>query len=260
MENKKIERCMAACLLLGAFFLFACGPRLIGSRMGNNGKTSDDGQSMESVTSDDSHPEESTVPATGWKVVLDAGHGAADSGKVGVNGALEKDINLSIVLFLKERLEQKGIAVMLTRESDDPLYASSDTNKKMADMKKRIAIMEEYEPHIAVSIHQNSYPDASVKGPQVFYYTGSSGGEILAKCIQESFSLAVGEENNTRQAKANGDYYLLLHTPSVCVIAECGFLSNPQEADLLVTEDYQKKIADAVAEGIAAYLEKECGS
>ena len=239
---------MAVCLLLGAFFLFACGT----GRRNQNEETKQKDQSLLGAESTSSMKEE--IPSTGWTVVLDAGHGAADSGKVGVNGALEKDINLSIVFLLKEELEQQGVEVVLTRESDEPLYSASDSNKKMADMKKRIAIMEEHVPDAVVSIHQNSYPDNSVKGPQVFYYTGSSNGETLAKSIQSSFSLAVGEENNKRQAKANGDYYLLLHTSCVCVITECGFLSNPEEAALLVTEEYQKKIAKAVAEGIMGYL------
>ncbi len=245
---------MAVCLLLGAFFLFACGSRGMKSRGDEQESRPEHTQTEQSGTLDETRD----VQTTGWKVVLDAGHGAADSGKEGVNKALEKDINLSIVFFLRDRLQQKGIEVKLTRESDDPLYTSSDSNKKMADMKRRIEIIEAYQPHLVVSIHQNSYPDASVKGPQVFYYTGSPGGEKLANEIQSSFDFAVGAENNTRKAKANADYYLLLHTPSVCVIAECGFLSNPQEANLLVTEEYQKKMADALAEGIARYLEKEC--
>lgn len=223
--NRKVEILMAVVLLVCSFFLFACGNHLV----------------VNTVQQE-------------FVVILDAGHGATDSGKVGINNAYEKDINLSIVLFLKEELEREGIKVVLTRENDEPLYTSSDTNKKMADMKKRIEIITESQADLVVSIHQNSYPDEGVKGPQVFYYTASQEGEKLATSIQKSFSLVVGEEQNRRLAKANSEYYLLLHTPCVCVIAECGFLSNLEEADLLITEAYQKQMAKAVAEGIKEYL------
>lgn len=191
---------------------------------------------------------------TGWCVVLDAGHGASDSGKVGVNGALEKDINLSIMLKLREYLEQKGIMVVLTRVDDSPLYKEGDVNHKLADMKKRLDVMEAAQPDAVVSIHQNSYTKETVKGPQVFYYAASTQGEKLAQNLQDCFDLVVGEEQNTRTIKPNRDYYLLVHTPYTIVICECGFLSNPEEADLLITDAYQEKIAEALSEGIFNYL------
>lgn len=194
------------------------------------------------------------VEDTGWCVVLDAGHGAADSGKVGINGALEKDVNLSIMLKLREYLEQKGIMVVLTRVDDSPLYQESDVNHKLADMKKRLAVMDAAQPDAVVSIHQNSYTKESARGPQVFYYASSAQGEKLAQNLQDSFDLAVGEAQNTRSIKPNRDYYLLVHTPYTIVICECGFLSNTEEADLLVTDEYQEKIAAALSEGIFTYL------
>lgn len=248
-KDRKIEIVMAVCLLIGAFFLFACGTKY--STQENVNETN---ESVEESSSEESLQLEKDDTLAEYTVVLDAGHGASDSGKVGGNGAYEKDINLSIVLLLRQELEAKGAKVVLTRESDEPLYTSSDSNKKMADMKKRIAIITESKADIAVSIHQNSYPDESVKGPQVFYYTASTEGEKLAVAIQDSFSLAVGEENNRRLAKANSEYYLLLHTPCVCVIAECGFLSNYEEAEILITKEYQEKMAKAVAQGITNYL------
>ena len=74
---------------------------------------------------------------TGPVVVVDAGHGGHDPGKIGINKALEKDINLAIVKKLQYYLENDGVTVILTREGDDGLYASSDGNKKQADMPKR---------------------------------------------------------------------------------------------------------------------------
>lgn len=188
-----------------------------------------------------------------YTVMVDAGHGAIDSGKVGINGALEKDINLSIASMLKEYLEEHGIRVIMTRTTDAPLYQESDSNKKLADMKTRIRMMKDNQVQYVVSIHQNSYGQSSVKGAQVFYYADSSEGEKLAQSIQDSFSYALGEEN-TRKIKPNRDYYLLLHSPAVAVICECGFLSNWEEAEKLTTADYQEKLAISIGRGILNYL------
>ena len=194
----------------------------------------------------------STVPKKTLTVLLDAGHGADDSGKVGINQVLEKDINLEIAKYVKEFLENE----VMTREDDSPLYQSSDRNKKLADMKKRIQIMVDCDADIAVSIHQNSYTQESVKGPQVFYYKDSAEGKKLAASIQEAFDLVIGDEN-TRTIKPNGEYYLLVHSPMPLVICECGFLSNWEEAKLLATPTYQKSIAKAICQGILEYLANE---
>lgn len=190
-----------------------------------------------------------------YHVVLDAGHGATDSGKVGINGTLEKDINLAIVGYLQELLQQEGVTVTLTRKDDTPLYEETAGNKKMSDMKNRIATIETAKPDAVVSIHQNSYTDQDVRGPQVFYYTGSVAGELLASCIQNRFTDLIGDENR-RQVKANKDYYLLIHTAVPTVIVECGFLSNPDEAGRLITEEYQQGVAGVVAQGILDWLQE----
>ena len=189
-------------------------------------------------------------------VIIDAGHGADDSGKVGVNNALEKDVNLEIAKYIKKNLENENIKVVMTREDDKALYKQTDSNKKLADMKRRIQIMTDCNADIAVSIHQNSYTQEAVKGPQVFYYKDSLDGKKLAEYIQSSFDMVIGEEN-TRVIKPNGEYYLLVHSPMPLVICECGFLSNWEEAKKLVTPEYQKEIAKAVASGIMEYLYSE---
>lgn len=186
-------------------------------------------------------------------LMIDAGHGASDSGKIGINGALEKDINLSVAQKLKAYLEAYEIRVVMSRITDDPLYEESDRNKKLADMKARIRMMEENQVQYVVSIHQNSYQQESVSGAQVFYYADSPEGEKLAQAIQDGFSYALGEKN-TRKIKPNRDYYLLLHSPAVAVICECGFLSNREEAQRLTTEEYQQKIAVSIGKGILNFL------
>lgn len=182
-------------------------------------------------------------------IVVDAGHGGLDPGKVGVNNALEKDINLAIALKLERNLKANGINVVMTRTDDNGLYSESDTNKKVRDMKKRLSIIEEADPELAVSIHQNSYPDPSVCGVQVFYYKDSIKSRTAAEIMQTQLvkSLKPAKE---RVAKDNSSYYLLKKTSVPIIIVECAFMSNPTEADLLIKDDYQEKVAWAVYMGI----------
>lgn len=185
-------------------------------------------------------------------IVLDAGHGGSDPGKIGCNQILEKNINLAITLKCKALLEKQNVRVILTRNTDEGLYEDTDTNKKASDMKKRRFLMEQEDVALAVSIHQNSYPSEQVFGAQVFYYTSSEQGKLLANNIQTSLQ-AVNPENK-RQIKASNDYYILKAANCPVVICECGFLSNPEECAKLNSEEYQEKVAKAIATGILSYL------
>ena len=194
-----------------------------------------------------------TMADTGYVVVIDAGHGGVDPGVLGIGGIQEKDINLIISLKLKALLEEQGIRVVMTRETDAGLYSENDTNKKMADMKARCAIIEEENADMVVSIHQNSFSDPKVSGAQVFYYTHSEEGALMAQSVQDSIRENV-DETNLRKIKGNDTYYMLLHTSCPTIIVECGFVTNEEEAALLVTEEYQDAVADAITKGIIEYL------
>ena len=205
-------------------------------------------EAAKSVTGDDIK-----VKDYKYKVVIDAGHGGDDPGKVGINGALEKDINLQIALLVREFLEEQDVEVILTRETEEGLYDAGAPNKKVQDMKRRIAIIEEAAPDVTVSVHQNSYPEEYVHGAQVFYYTGSKEGQALADTIQKQLTEKTDPENK-RQIKANDSYYLLKKTGIPIVIVECGFLSNSAEAEKLCDEEYQERVAWAIHMGILQYL------
>lgn len=185
-------------------------------------------------------------------VVIDAGHGGADPGKVGINDALEKDINLQIAHILRKFLEAEDIRVVMTREDENGLYDEGASNKKVQDMKRRLAVIEEADPVLVVSIHQNSYHEEYVKGAQVFFYQTSERSRALADILQEQ--LALLDPENKRQAKGNDSYYLLKKTGKPIVIVECGFLSNREEAEKLVTGFYQEKLAWNIHMGIMKYL------
>lgn len=186
-------------------------------------------------------------------VVIDAGHGGNDPGKIGVNQVLEKDVNLSIARKVQQYLEAQDIRVVMTREDENGLYDSDASNKKVQDMKQRVALIEEVQPAITVSIHQNSYPEEYVHGAQVFYYDSSKEGQKLADLLQKQLVEKLDPENH-RQIKANDSYYLLKKTNIPIVIVECGFLSNQAEAALLGREDYQDRVAWAIHMGILQYL------
>ena len=222
MSKRKIELCMTLLLLIGA---------IIASR-----------KLSQLVTNQVSQTEEVTV-------VIDAGHGGNDPGKIGVNNALEKDINLEIAQKVKGLLEQQGIRVVMTREDDQA------ENSKLADMKKRVALINEVRPMIVVSIHQNSYSESHIKGAQVFYYTDSKISKSAAILMQEELRMLDGE--NARDAKGNDTFYMLKKTEVPTIIVECGFLSNGEEAEKLVTESYQYEMAKVIVSGIIKWLQQK---
>lgn len=188
-------------------------------------------------------------------IVIDAGHGGADPGKVGINDQLEKDINLKIAQKLKQFLQSEGIKVVMTREGDGGLYDDNASNKKVQDMKKRLEIIEAADPVLVVSIHQNSYHEEYVKGAQVFYYATSEKSRRLAETLQEQ--LRSLDPENKREAKGNDSYFLLKKTAKPIVIVECGFLSNREEAENLTSLVYQEKMAWNIYMGIMKYLNNE---
>ena len=189
-------------------------------------------------------------------IVIDAGHGGADPGMVGIGGLEEKGINLAVSMKLKESLEDQGFTVVMTRTEDQGLYQEGARNKKVQDMQNRIEIMEKAKPLLAVSVHQNSYTEESVKGPQVFYYESSAEGQKLAVSIQNALNTELSVER-PRKEKGNTSYFLLKKSPCVLNIVECGFLTNEKEAELLQTEEYQQKIVEAVTKGIVQYVREK---
>lgn len=180
-------------------------------------------------------------------VVIDPGHGGIDGGKAGANGVEEKEINLKISLKIEKMLKEKGIRVVMTRTADERL-----AENQVEDLKARVALMNEAEPVLVVSIHQNSYHDEGVSGAQVFYYTDSAESERAAGILQEA--LKEIDPENTKAAKGNRTYYILKKTEVPVVIAECGFLSNYQEAEKLADEEYQQELAEAITAGILQYI------
>lgn len=185
-------------------------------------------------------------------IVLDPGHGGSDPGKVGVNDALEKDINLTIAKKVSKLLKKKGVKVVLTRDSDD-ILKPGESYGKMKDLNLRLEYIKAAAPKMVVGIHQNSFTDPEVHGAQVFFDRKSEEAGGAAEIMQKAL-LAVDPEN-TRVAKSDQNYYMLAKSSAPTIIVECGFLSNPEEAERLVEKEYQNEIAKAICQGILDYME-----
>ncbi len=189
-------------------------------------------------------------------VIIDPGHGGIDGGAVGVNGTVEKDINLEIALVLRDQLTLFGYDVLMTREDDRSIHDEGVTgiaNQKRSDLNNRLALMNEYPDAVVVMIHQNRFSQSKYSGAQVFYGKNHSESAELAKIIQSAFVRLLQPENTRAVKKAGKDIFLLYYSENPIVMVECGFLSNPEEEALLSDREYQQKVAFTIADGLTEY-------
>lgn len=190
-------------------------------------------------------------------IIIDAGHGEPDGGAVGVNGTVEKDINLSISKKIEEVLEGKGISVIMTRTGDSGLFEKRDGSlreKKREDMNTRLSIMKKSGADLFISIHMNSFESPKANGLHVFYASNHEEIRPLAENIQERIANITGAEAHAVKT-ADKNLFLMKNPPIPSVLVECGFISNPVEEKKLNDEDYQARIAWAVAEATEEYFE-----
>ncbi len=192
-----------------------------------------------------------TSPKPAYTVVVDAGHGGIDGGVQGVNtGVYERELNLSIAYKVKAELEKAQINVVMTRTTSDGALDTMLTQKQ-EDMEKRKKIILEASPDCVVSIHQNKYTQQSRRGAQAFFW----GDSTLADVLQAALNEKLNKVNTGRTFSAlKGDYYILRQTPYPSALVECGFLSNPLDEALLVTDEYQNKVAKVIADSIISFL------
>ncbi|MDY3065147.1 MAG: N-acetylmuramoyl-L-alanine amidase [Oscillospiraceae bacterium] len=189
-------------------------------------------------------------------IILDAGHGGVDPGAVSSDGVSEKNINLHIVLKLRDMLETAGFDVLLTREEDvslhDPQYRSI-SQIKTSDLKNRLKLINEHPDALVISVHQNFYGQSKYSGAQMFAGPQNEESLCLAESLQSAFCTYLQPEN-TRQVKtATKDVYIIYYAECPTVLAECGFLSNPEECAKLKTDAYQTQIALTLFQGILQY-------
>lgn len=192
-------------------------------------------------------------------IILDAGHGGEDGGAV-ANGIVEKDINLSITGKLKDLFKTAGFNVITTRDSDTAFKAvgSSLRERKISDMKNRLALFNNNERNIVISIHQNKFTQEEFKGSQIFYSPNNEESKNLSEAIKNNIIKLIQPDNNRNTKEATRDIYLLYNAKVPAIIVECGFISNTEEASKLKDNNYQNKLAFAVFTGFLEYYnEKE---
>ena len=189
-----------------------------------------------------------------YTVIIDAGHGGFDGGAVAPDGTLEKDLNLSVALKLDSVLKIMGYDTVLVRDTDVSTADDKGTERsqKVSDIKARLRLTEKYKDALFVSIHMNKYTSPQPHGAQVFY-SQVDGSKELAECIQRSITAGVQTDNKRVVKKTTKDIYLLYHAVIPSVIAECGFISNPDDLLKLKSDEYQLKMAAAIAAGINDY-------
>lgn len=191
-------------------------------------------------------------------VIVDAGHGEPDGGAVGVNGTLEKDINLAISKKIEEALDGKDIRVIMTRTGDLGLFESYDgtlREKKREDMNTRLSIMKKSGADLFLSIHMNSFESKNATGLHVFYAENHKEVQGLAENIQERISEITGAKTHAVKT-ADKSLFLMKNPPIPAILVECGFISNPDEEKKLNDEDYQSRVAWAIAEAVEKHFKE----
>ncbi len=194
-------------------------------------------------------------------IVIDAGHGGMDSGAVGVDGCLEKEINLAVAERLYALFQLAGIDCVMTRTEDLMLVDDSvKSHRKMHDLKNRLAIVNELEAMgkdtVFLSIHMNNFSIARYSGLQVWYSASDARSRELATYVQ-SYAKTFLDPSNTREVKrATSSIYILDHITTPAILVECGFLSNPEECTKLGTEAYRNELAATIFAAVTTAIEK----
>ncbi|ARP41160.1 putative protein YqiI [Geobacillus thermodenitrificans] len=197
------------------------------------------------------------LPLSGRIIVLDPGHGGPDGGAVG-GEVVEKEIALNVAKKLRDYLQQQGALVLMTRETDRDLASPSTrgySRRKKEDLRERTTFINKSNADLFISIHLNAIPSPRWRGAQTFYYGSLIENERLAKFIQAE--LRRNLENTHRVAKMIDTVYLLKHAKKPGALVEIGFLSNPDERELLASDHYQTQLAASIYKGVLRYFSNE---
>ena len=200
---------------------------------------------------------ETAMAATEKKVIIiDAGHGGIDGGTVGCAGTVEKDVNLAIAKKLQKKLRFLGFTVIMTRETDISIHdpgAATIRQKKASDLKNRLELTKLYPDSILISIHQNAIDIPSVRGAEVYYSPNDKSSEAFAQILQNELN-AVSYSSPRKITKAGSNLYLFHRAENTAVLVECGFLTNREEEQLLISDDYQNRLVDTIGRALIKYL------
>lgn len=187
------------------------------------------------------------------KIVIDPGHGGIDKG-TSIGNVVESVITLDISKKLKSYLEKDGYNIVLTRDSDvalDNLSSISGTREDK-DLDARTSIINKSQANLFISIHVNSYQESpSTSGSIVFYNDKLPQSIKLAQSIQKELnSITVSSFKRQSHDCEKANYYVLINSDIPGVLVETAFITNTSERELLTTETYKEKIAEAIKSGI----------
>jgi len=199
----------------------------------------------------------SVAPELRSKVIIDPGHGGVDSGATGIGGVEESTINLGVSQKLRDMLTAFGYEVIMTREKDESIHdesAKTIRNKKKTDLHNRLRIANDNPDAVYISIHQNTFSQSQYHGMQVFYSTNNPGSSALAQMIQSNTTQIIQPDNKRKIKPAGKNIFIIYNAKQEAVLVECGFLSNPDDARNLQTQEYQQELAFAICCGIVEYL------
>lgn len=195
---------------------------------------------------------DASFPLAGRIVVIDPGHGGIDPG-CHLGDITEKEISLAVGRLLAEELESQGSSVHITRTADVELspYGRTQRTRHGRDLEARVLLAESYEGEIFVSLHVNAAASERMGGGMVFYHKSSEEGRLLAQAILTHLKeVTPGNQNAVLPA----DFYVLRHSRMPAVLVEMGFLTHRTDRELLQSQDGKRRIAQAIAQGIADYL------
>jgi N-acetylmuramoyl-L-alanine amidase len=190
-------------------------------------------------------------------ILIDPGHGGMDGGAETKDGIIEKDINLKISMKLRDRLKKQGYKVFMTRNTDKGLYGSEGKirKKKIEDLNNRVKLKKDTHCDMFVSIHLNMFPQSKYYGAQV-WYSKNDESKKLARIVQNNLIQDLDRNNNRREKAASNLYKILRENDTMpSIIVECGFLSNYEEKQKLISDSYQEKIAASLSKSINEYYE-----
>lgn len=189
-------------------------------------------------------------------ILIDAGHGGMDGGTSSKNGTVEKNINLSIAIKLKNSLQNTGYQVVMTREEDAGIFSTNGTIRERykEDLKNRYDLKKSSNCDMFISIHLNYFTQSKYYGAQV-WYSNYKDSLSLASTIQKNFRIDVDPSNNRVQKPAKNAYRVLRENDNMpSVIVECGFLSNYEEEQKLKSDEYQEKIAKSISKSVGEFF------
>ena len=180
-----------------------------------------------------------------FTLVIDPGHGGIDGGAISDSGLKESDINLAIALKTDALAHFLGINTVMTRSTDtdnsgDKSYSEHD------NLVERAKLANSKENAVLISIHQNKFPSSVVSGAEVMY-SDNTDSKSLGLITQDNLVTLLDTSNRRVARPAPSELLLTSSVKCPAILVECGFMSNPQEAQRLASNVYQLKIASILA-------------